>query len=88
MERPVYQKWTGLKAKCDTTKTSCNDLMNHVSATNYIVCGQDMSNFVIRKSTTENTIIANLAWNVDEKLFNRARVSLDLLREEPVSGHM
>lgn len=27
VERPVYQKWSGLKSKCDTTKSTCQDLM-------------------------------------------------------------
>ena len=27
VERPVYQKWAGIKSKCDTTGATCKDLM-------------------------------------------------------------
>ncbi len=80
VDRPVYQKWSGIRAKCDSTTSSCKNLMTHISATNYLGCGRDMTSFIIRKSVTENTILSNLAWNVKEKFFNKARVSLDLLR--------
>lgn len=80
VERPVYQKWAGLKAKCDTTKASCKDLMTHVSATNYIACGNDIRDIIIRKSVTENAISAvAMGWKTEETMRNTAKVTMELL---------
>jgi len=83
VERPVYQKWAGLKSKCDVTKASCKDLMTHVSATNYIACGNDIRDITIRKSVTENAInSAAMGWKTDEKTINSAKVTLELLEKK------
>jgi hypothetical protein len=82
VERPVFQKWSGIKSKCDTTKASCKDLMTHISATNYIICGEISDQFVIRKAETENTIFTSLGWNTEEKFYNSAKVTMALLKEE------
>merc|ERR1712168_452128 len=87
VERPVYQKWYGFVGKeCDTTKQSCGDLMTNVSSSNYIVCGNDMKDFVIRKSLTENAIAANAAWNIKEKFQTKTEVVLELLKQETVTS--
>jgi len=87
VERPVYQKWYGFVGKeCDTTKQSCGDLMTHVSSSNYIVCGNDMKDFVIRKSLTENAIAANAAWNIKEKFQTKTEVVLELLKQETITS--
>lgn len=82
VETPVFQKWSGLKAKCDTTRASCNDLMTHVSSTNYVVCGSSINDFVIRKSVTLNTISSQIGWKTEERFQNTAQVVLELLKEE------
>lgn len=83
LHRPVYQKWTGIQSKCDSTRSSCKDLFTHISATNYIVCGHEINDFVIRKTVTENTIMATpLAWTTEERMRNKATVTLELLKEE------
>jgi len=56
--------------------------MTHASATNYIVCGNDIRDFVIRKSITENAIVTAIGWRTDEKLMSNAQVVLELLKEE------
>nr|ADD73551.1 vitellogenin 1 [Paracyclopina nana] len=86
VERPVYQKWTGVEPKCDVTKSGCKDLTSHMSTTNYIVCGDDIREFVIRKSETENTIMAHLAWKTEEKFLNKAKVIIELIKEEAISS--
>merc|ERR1712002_1421031 len=86
VERPVFQKWYGFLGKevSDTTKEDCKDLMTHVSSSNYIVCGNDMHDFVIRKSFTENAIAANAAWNIDERFMTKAEIVFELLKQETV----
>lgn len=88
IERPVFQKWFGLKPLCDNTKANCKDLMTHVSATNYIVCGNDILDFVIRKSITENSISTVPAWETEERLMNKAQIVLELLKQETVATPM
>merc|ERR1711862_514249 len=83
IERPVFQKWWGLKTHCDTTKANCKVLMTHVSATNYIVCGNDVTDFVIRKSVTENSMSTIPGWQTEERLLNRAQIVLELLNKNP-----
>merc|ERR1712168_1052136 len=86
VERPVYQKWYGFVGKeCDTTKQSCGDLMTHVSSSNYIVCGNDMKDFVIRKSFVENAITAMPAWSTDERFQTKAEIVFELLKQEIVT---
>jgi len=85
LERPVFQKWAGFKSMCDTSKASCINLLTHMSSTNYIVCGNDIRDFVIRKSITENAMASGIGWTTDEKFFNHARVVLELLRVEPIT---
>merc|ERR1712002_776378 len=86
VERPVFQKWYGFSGKevCDTTKEDCRDIMTHVSSSNYIVCGNDIHNFVIRRSFTENAIAANAAWNIDERFLTKAEIVFELLKQETV----
>merc|ERR1719369_2238857 len=87
VERPVFQKWHGFTPKgkdCDTTKEDCKDLMTHVSSSNYIVCGNDMRDFVIRKSFTENAIAASAAWDIDERFMTKAEIVFELLKQETV----
>merc|ERR1712015_230736 len=85
IERPVFQKWYGFSARnCDVTKDNCGDIMTHVSASNYIVCGNDMRDFVIRKSFTENAIAASAAWNIDERFMTKAEIVFELLKQETV----
>merc|ERR1719219_605849 len=64
--------------------SDCKDLMTHVSSSNYIVCGNDMHDFVIRKSFTENAMAANAAWNVDERFMTKAEIVFELLKQETV----
>merc|ERR1719219_2484994 len=64
--------------------SDCKDLMTHVSSSNYIVCGNDMRDFVIRKSFTENAMVANAAWNVDERFMTKAEIVFELLKQETV----
>jgi len=86
VNRPVFQKWTGVKANCDTTKAGCKDTMIHLSSTSYIVCGE-LNEFTIRKSVTKNTIMSNpTGWNTEEKMKSTARVSLELLKEGPIES--
>merc|ERR1719295_721215 len=86
VERPVFQKWSGFSAReCDTTKDNCRDLMTHVSATNYIVCGNDMRDFVIRKSLTKNAITAMPGWKSDERFLTNAEIVFELLKQETVT---
>merc|ERR1711881_563763 len=84
IERPVFQKWYGLRSQCDTTKANCRDLMTHMSASNYIVCGNDIRDFVIRKSITKNTIATSVAWNTEEKIMNKAEIVMELLKKAPM----
>merc|ERR1712142_1294646 len=89
VERPVFQKWSGFSAReCDTTKDNCRDLMTHVSATNYIVCGNDTRDFVIRKSLTKNAITAMPGWKSDEIFTSKAEIEFELLKQETVSAPM
>merc|ERR1719370_275632 len=86
VERPVFQKWAGFSAReCDATKDNCADLMTHVSASNYIVCGNDMRDFVIRKSLTKNAITAMPAWKSDERFLTNAEIVFELLKQETVT---
>merc|ERR1719219_71140 len=64
--------------------SDCKDLMTHVSSSNYIVCGNDMRDFVIRKSFTENAMVANAAWNIDERFMTKAEIVFELLKQETV----
>merc|ERR1712015_69814 len=84
LERPVFQKWYGIKAHCDTGKANCKDLMTHVSSSNYIVCGDEIRDFVIRKSVTTNAISAMPAWKTDERFLSKAEVVVELLKQETV----
>jgi len=85
IERPVFQKWTGVKANCDATMSACENVLTHVSSTTYIVCGNDIRDFVIRKSATTNAMSSGLGWKTEEKLFNQAVVVLELLKEQPIT---
>merc|ERR550519_1746358 len=86
IERPVFQKWSGIAARdCDVTKGNCGDVMTHISASNYIVCGNDMTDFVIRKSFTENAITAMPGWSTDERFTSKAEIIFELLKQETVS---
>ncbi len=38
LERPVYQKWSGIRAMCDSTKASCKDVMNVSILCYYAIC--------------------------------------------------
>jgi len=87
-ERPIFQRWSGIKSDCDTSKSVCKDLMNHISATNYIVCGNDIRDFVIRKTETVNEIIATTGWKTEETLRNKGVVSMTLLKEESINQPM
>ena len=60
----------------------------HESASNYIVCGNDMLDFVIRKSFTENAIVAMPAWKSDERFTSKAEIEFELLKQETVSAPM
>merc|ERR1719262_1644291 len=62
--------------------------MNHISSTIYVVCGNDIRDFVIRKSVTENALTSSLGWNTKEKFLNQAQVQLVLLKEEPITTPM
>ena len=85
-QRPVFQLFSGIKAKCDLTKSSCQDLMNHISTTTYVVCGNDPRDFKIRKSITENVIRAPAGWRTEEEFQNKAKIILELIKETSVSS--
>ena len=55
-----------------------------MSASNYIVCGNDIRDFVIRKSITKNTIATSVAWNTEEKIMNKAEIVMELLKKAPM----
>jgi len=84
IERPVFQKWYGIQGH-PTTGAHSESLMSHVSSSNYIVCGTDMTDFVIRKSLTENAITAMPAWTTDERFQTKAEIALELLKQETVT---
>mgnify|MGYP001168426361 FL=1 len=54
--------------------------LQHVSATNYIACGNDIRDIIIRKSVTENAISAvAMGWKTEETMRNTAKVTMELL---------
>merc|ERR1739848_334646 len=77
--RPMFVRMVGGKAICDTSKSGCGNAVNHISSTTYFVCGNDIRDFVIRKSITENAMTSEMGWNTKEKFFNQARVVVELL---------
>lgn len=85
LERPVFQRMSGLKSKCDTSKAACEDLMSHVSSTNYLVCGNEVRDFVIRKSETFNDIaLSGSLWKTDEQILHQGKLTLELVKVENI----
>ena len=58
------------------------------SASNYIVCGNNERDFVIRKSFTENAVVTIPAWNMEEKMVTKSEIEFALLKQETVSTPM
>jgi len=80
--RPIYQTATGMKVKCDVSKAECKDIMTQLSTTSYLVCGESMKNFIVRKVNSDNSAVVNpLSWNTnEEKITTTSRVSLLLIK--------
>jgi hypothetical protein len=80
--RPIYQSATGMKVKCDISKAECKDIMTQLSTTSYLVCGESLRDFIVRKVSSDNNAAVNpMGWNTnDEKILSTSRVTLLLLK--------
>jgi hypothetical protein len=85
LERPVFQRMAGVMSKCDTSKAACEDVMSHVSSTNYLVCGSEVRDFVIRKSETFNDIaLSGSLWKTEEQVLHQGKLTLELVKVETI----
>jgi hypothetical protein len=83
LERPVFQRMSGLKSKCDASKAGCEDLMTHISSTNYLVCGNEVRDFIIRKSETFNDVaLSGSLWKTDEQFLHQGKLTIELVKVE------
>ena len=62
---------------------ACEDVMSHVSSTNYLVCGSEVRDFVIRKSETFNDIaLSGSLWKTEEQVLHQGKLTLELVKVE------
>ena len=59
--------------------------MSHVSSTNYLVCGSEVRDFVIRKSETFNDIaLSGSLWKTEEQVLHQGKLTLELVKVETI----